>query len=517
MRIPLTAAVVLLLSGAAPQETPTVPANPIDAYFSGVWTSKGVKPAAPAADLVLFRRLHLDLFGRGPAPDEIRAWLKDKAPDKRAKLIDRMIAANECAEFFSDIWLDALIDHSMTYQDFLRTDVGPLRRWLRTCFHEDVPYDKMVRSLLSDRGSRRENPAVNFLLKHLNGDPVPVKPAVMSARLFLGRDIRCAQCHDSPFDDMTQEEFWSYLEFFRPLRNAGDLVERPAPPRGPKRDDFGEMRDLKPRFLDGREAAPEKSLGQSLADFVLTTKEKECSQAFVDRTWRHFFGKRLVTTPAEKNHDALALRLAELFEGGGWSMRKVLRTIVTSKVYQMESVGKEADRLLYAVGPLKPMGPLQFMRAYTDAFSLHDEHRKAYASLEKNPETNEQLKDPEVLKILFYTWARDLLLPQGRDPEEDSAIGTARMAMKFMNNQRVQSMINASWKDSLLGQVLAKKSKPGDRVEELTLALLGRPPTKWEKSEFVDYIGSRSSFEGNQPYEDVFWVLLNSTEFLFIH
>ena len=137
--------------------------------------------------------------------------------------------------------------------------------------------------------------------------------------------------------------------------------------------------------------------------------------------------------------------------------------------------------------------------------------------LEKNPDAGEAFKDPEVLKILFYTWARDLLLPQGRDPEEDPAYGTPRMAMKFMNNQRLQSMINAYWKDGMLGKVLAKKATAPERVEELFLALLGRYPTKWEKNEFTGYIGKRPSFEGKQGYEDVFWVLLNSTEFLFVH
>jgi hypothetical protein len=362
---------------------------------------------------------------------------------------------DDCAEFFADVWPDALVDHSMSYQDLLRTDVGPLRRWLRTCFHEDVPYDRMVRSLLSDRGSRREVPAVNFALKHLNGDPVPVKLAVMSARLFLGRDIRCAQCHP-PFEDFSRRSSGGTSGFFRPLRNVGDLVERPRRPAA-KRDDFGEMRGLKPQFLDGPRPDPEQSLGQTLAEFTLTTKDKECSRAFVNRTWRHFFGKRLVSTPAEKNHDALAATLAERFEREDWSIRKLLKTILTSKVYQMESKGKDADRAVYAVGPLKPMGPLQFMNAYTDAFNLWEEHAKAYARMEANPDTAEQLKDPVVLKVLLYTWARDLLLPRGRDPEEDVAFGTPRMALRFMNNQRVQSMINASWKESLLGKIMAKK------------------------------------------------------------
>lgn len=511
------AAVLLVLPAAGPQDESTGPSNPIDTYFAGVWGSKGLKPAGPAPDLALFRRLTFDLLGRGPLPDEIRAWTKDKAPDKRAKLIDRLLAADERAEFFADLWVDALVDHSMTNQDFSRTDIGPFRRWLRAAVHEDVPYDRIVRALLSDRGSRRENPAVNFALKHLGPDPVPVKLAVMSARLFLGRDIRCAQCHDHPFSDLTQNEFWGYLEFFRPLRNAGDLVENSGPPRGAKRDDLGETRGLKPRFLDGREPAGDRPLGQELADFTLTTKDRECSRALVDRLWRHCFGRRLVSTPAEKNHDVLAARLAEHFERDGWSLRRLFRTIVTSKAYQMDSRGKQADRAQYAAGPLKPMGPIQFMKAYTDAFNLHEVHRRAYASLEKSETAGEQFKDPEVMKILFYAWARDLLLPKGRDAEEDPAYGTPRMAVKFMNNANIQSMINAYWKDGMLGQVLAKKAKSADRIEELFLGLIGRFPTRAEKADYVDYLEGRSSFEGKMPYEDIFWVLLNSTEYLFIH
>jgi hypothetical protein len=509
---------VLALSGFGPgQQTPTGPPNPIDAWFTGYWSSKGAKPAGPATDLVFFRRVTLDLFGRLPTPDEIRAFTADKAPDKRAKLVERMLVADECAEFLSDVWLDALIDHQMTQQDFGRADMGPLRRWLRTSFHEDVPYDKIVRALLSDRGSRREFPAVNYSLKHLGGDPVPVKLAVMSARLFLGKDIRCAQCHDHPFGDMTQQEFWGYMEFFRPLRNSGDLIERKMPPAGPKRDDLGEMRGVKPRFLDGREPAPDKSLGETLADFTLTTAEKDCSRALIDRTWRQFFGRRLLTTPTEKNLDELAARLAAEFEREGWSLRKLLRTIVTSKAYQMDSKGREADRALYAAGPLKPMGPIQFMRVYTDVFNLHDVHREMYQKIEASEVAGEQFKDPEVVKLLFYGWARELLLPKGRDPEETPGYGTPRMAMKFMNNQRIQSMINAYWSPSMLGRIMSKKYKAAERIDEIFLSIVNRPPSRGEREEYVDYVEKRASWEGKKPFEDVLWVLLNSSEFLFIH
>jgi hypothetical protein len=502
----------------AVQQTPTGPANPIDAFFGGVWSRASVTAGPVSDDPTFFRRITLDLFGRLPTPDEVRAFTADRASDKRARLVDRMLAADECAEFLSDVWLDALIDHNVTQQDFGRSDLGPFRRWLRTCFYEDAPYDRMVRSLLSDRGARREVPAVNFALKHLGPDPVPVKLAVMSARLFLAKDIRCAQCHDHPFDPMTQEEFWGYTAFFRPLqRSRGGLGENPSEPEGPKRDDLGEMRGIAPRFLDGRTPPQGKRLGEALAELTLTTKEKDCSKALVDRMWRHFFGRRLVTTPVAPGHDELAATLAADFERQGWSLRRLMRTIVSSKAYQLASTGKEAARALYAAGPLKPMGPIQFTRVHTDIFNLHDVYREMYQKLETSPVAGEQFKDPEVMKLLFYTWARDLLLPKGRDPEEDPAYGTPRMAMKFMNNQRVQSMINAYWSPSMLGKILSKKFKPGERVEEIFLAMVGRPPTGEERRDFVDYVQGRPSFDGKKPYEDVLWVLLNSSEFIFIH
>src|SRR5258705_11587359 len=96
---------VLALSGFGPQEkTPTGPGNPIDAWFTGYWSSKGAKPAAPATDLVFVRRVTPDLFGRLPTPHEIRAFTADKAPDKRVKLVDRMLMSGECAEFLCDGW-----------------------------------------------------------------------------------------------------------------------------------------------------------------------------------------------------------------------------------------------------------------------------------------------------------------------------------------------------------------------------------------------------------------------------
>ena len=492
------------------------PANPIDAHFALKWKSEGLAPASPANDYDFHRRLTIDLLGRLPTPDEIRAHIADKKTDKRTRLIDRLLASEECAEFMADLWLDILVDHEVTQQDFARSDLGPFRNWLRARFFEDTPYPDIVRALLSDRGGRRAKPAVNFSLKHLGAEPLPVKLAVMSARLFSNRDIRCAQCHDHPFEPMTQEEFWGYVEFFRPLRNRGDLVEVASSSRGEPKAEFGELTDCKPRFLDGR--APEEGdrLGAALAELTLTAKDRSSSRALVDRVWRHFFGRNIAPpNPKARGRRDLAEAIVTDFEQRGQSLRKLMRTIVTSQAYQLTSAGKDSDREAYAVGPLKLMGAVQFFNAFADIFNLHEMHQQMYKKVEESSVAGQQFKDPQVMKIMFTRWSQELLLPRGRDPEEAMAAGTVRMAIKFMNNKRTTGMMIAQW--GLLAKIISKKSRPGDRVEELYLSLLGRPPSEQEKREYVEYLdaGNNMVTGDYKKYEDILWVLVNSSEFLF--
>ncbi len=489
--------------------------NPIDAYFARAWSGDKLTAAAPAGDYEFFRRVSLDLVGRLPSADEARAFAGDKHADRRAKLIERLLNSEESAEFLADLWLDILVDHEVTQQDFARSDLGPFRQWLRARFYDDTPYHEIVRALLSDRGSRREKPAVNYSLKHLGAEQVPVKLAVVSARLFSNRNISCAQCHDHPFERMTQEEFWGYVEFFRPLQNRGDLVEAGAR-YGAKREDLGELQDVSARHLDGREPESGKRLGAALADLTLSAKDHGSSRAIVERLWRHFFGRRLAP-PKSKGHPALLDALVADFEKHGQSLRRLMRTIVTSQTYQMTSAGSESSRDAYAAGPLKLMGAVQFINVFTDIFNLHEMHQEMYKKVQDSTVAGQQFKDPQVMRILFFRWSQELLLPRGRDPEVVDATGTVRMAMKFMNNKRTTGMMIAQW--GLLARVISKRSKPADRVEELFLSLISRPPTGEERREMLDYITKHSSqvVGDYKAYEDIFWVLVNMSEFMFNH
>jgi len=505
------APLVCLVASAQDAPKPTISEGAIDAYFDARWRSAQVKPGEPADDTSFLRRLTLDAAGRLPTPDEVRLFGDDKSADKRAKAIDRLLASEEFAEYVSDVWLDALVDHEVTNQDFARAHFGAFRSWLRRAVHEDIPYSEFVRSLVADRGGRHEKPAVNYALKHLGTDQLPVKLAIMNARLFLGRDIRCAQCHDHPFDTMTQDEFWGFANFMRPLRNRGALVDIGLRYDGAPREDIGEL-FVKPKFFDGEEPREDEPLGDALARFILSTTDSLHARAYVERVWKQLFSRTL-TDAKGRGHRELLDRLTRDFVAGGESPKKLWRAILRSRVYQMSSAGKETARAAYAAGPLKVMNPQQYFNVFQEVFDLREAHKTMYEKLYKNPNAGEQFRDPQVMRMMMFDWAQDLLFPKGRSPEEANASTTVRMAMKFMNNKRVLSMMIWQW--GTLKKVLNRKSKPSDRIDELFLAMLSRKPTADERATFVDYI--REASDDKKAYEDVLWVLINSAEFLFVH
>lgn len=483
-------AVLLFLLPAGGQDP-----HPVDSYFD--W-----KKSAPICDDAVFlRRATLDLCGRIPTADEIRAFLKHK---DRAKAVDALLASDDAAMYHADLWYQWLFDYDFEARDMYTVDFSAFHGWLQAQFKADTPYPEFVRALLADRGKNSEKPAVNFAIRHLRVNEPPVKLAVLSARLFNGKDIRCAQCHDHPSDDsLKHADFWGYTAFFRPLAisNYG-LVERETQSfRGMIADHLGELREG-PKWFDGARPEKDESMGDALARLTLAAG---VSRALVDRYWRLFFGR----TPPPK----LAEALAADFEKNGSRFKHLLRRIALSKAYQLSSVGSEEDRAEYRVGPIKGMNLVQFLNSFADAFDLHKYHEEMFQRGLKDPKTMEIFKDRIVMRAFFHKWSKDMVLPKGADPDATNTTGTVRLAMKFMNNEKIQSMVFYGW--GRLKEALGKKSRPADRVEFLFLTLLGRFPRAGETERFVEYIESAAIAE--KAYEDIFWVLVNSAEFLFVH
>ncbi|MBI3857582.1 MAG: DUF1549 domain-containing protein [Planctomycetes bacterium] len=495
------------------QVRPAPERDSLDGWFEDQWKKKDLKPAAPCDDAAFLRRVSLDLTGSLPSPEEIRAFLRSVRKDKREKKIDDLLAGPEAAEYFAHLWVQWLMGHDIDFRDLRRLDLGGLCAWLKRAWSEDMPYDDFVWAILTATGKLSESPPANFAAKHLNADEPPAALARASARLFLGIDIRCAQCHDHPFEAMTQEDFWGFTAFFRPLRLQGSTLNEIAVPKPAiLREDLGE-KFLEPRFLDGRKAEENEPRGAALARLFLTMDKDAASRAIVDRAWRLYFGRPLLPGRHSKGQPELLDLLVKNFRAKKASLRTLTRTLVTSRVYQITSEGPEAARDAYAVGPLKMMNTVQFLRVWNHAFQWEPYFRQQY---EKHPDRLPYMKDPDVFWIMRTMQAKELLFPKGRDPEEVLASGTDRLAIKLMNNRDIQLMMVAQF--GLVQKTMKQTADPAGRIEELFLLMVSRLPTKSERSKMIEHTRSagRPEHAGIDGYADIFWMLFNSAEFVFI-
>jgi hypothetical protein len=504
---------VLLAAALGLQARPAHDKDSLDGWFEDLWKRRDLKPAAPCDDAVFLRRVSLDVTGSLPDPEEIRAFLKSGRKDKRPAKIEELIASPKAAEYFAYQWIQWLMGHDIDFRDLNRLNFGALCDWLKKAWSEDMPYDDFVTAFLSSTGSLEDSPAANFAAKHLVPDEPPAGLARAAARLFLGSDIRCAQCHDHPFDATTQEEFWSYAAFFRPLRvEARRLVEVPVakPPR--LREDLGEL-FLEPRFLDGRQAEAGETRGAAIARIFLSVEKDAVGRAIVDRYWKLCFGRALLPGRNTKGQPELLDLLVKQFRTQKSSLRGLVRAIASSRAYQLSSEGPEASREFYAIGPLKMMNTVQFMRVWNHAFQWEAYFRQQY---EKHPERLPYMKNPDVFWISRTMQAKEFLFPKGRDPEEVLANGTDRLAIKLMNNRDIQLLMVAQF--GHVQQVMKKTADPGNRIEELFLLMLSRPPSKSEKAKMIEHARSagRPEHAYIDGYADIFWMLFNASEFIFI-
>jgi hypothetical protein len=296
----------------------------IDRQIEAQWKANRITPSTRASDYEFIRRATLDIIGRIAKVDEIARFLKDPAGTRRALLIDRLLDSPEYTENWANIWSVWLLSRSS------RRDRGghqvyreQLQVWLEEQFDQKgFGWDKIASDLLTATGETNENGAVNYLLSHL-GEPKPghlardegrfdfVPVTSRTARLFLGLQIQCAQCHDHPHNPQwRQKHFWGLNAFFRQVEREGRMMNNNMMdlPKLELRDNSGlnvtnavffenaksaVITSTRPVFLDGTKLGrqPGKTRRQELAEFLV--KSDYFAKAYVNRMWAHFFGRGL--------------------------------------------------------------------------------------------------------------------------------------------------------------------------------------------------------------------------------
>jgi hypothetical protein len=488
----------------------------VDALLEGAWKAEKFEPAPRASDAEFLRRATLDLNGVIPRISEVREFLADDSPEKRAKLIDRLLASSRYATHMATTWRNRILPQE---PDPTRArQAAALQKWLRLRFAKNLRYDNLVGGLLLTNGGDELGPALYFQTHDL----APEKMAASAAEIFLGVKLHCAQCHDHPFADWSQREFWGLAAFFARVKSPDNRGRMMTSYRLVDADS-GDV-----RLPDSEEVVPPKyPRGEAVNDsgssrrtqlvFWLTSRDNRYfSQAAVNWAWSHLFGRGLVASldSIERDEKTVNVRLldelADYFVDSGFDLQGLWRTLANTRAYQLASRREEPSQArpeLFASMLPKPLTPEQLYDSFerlapegVTATAATGPLGQPASSLDEDPNRTE--------------FVRRMRPPPGEATEYRAGTLQALMLM----NGKAMSGVTTAERSSLLGALEAPFMNDDERIDALFLATLSRQPDEEERRMFVEMLAEcKEPSDRQQAFSDMFWALLNSTEFAFNH
>jgi hypothetical protein len=540
---PTTLKMTIVSEGADVAEMTKV----IDTKLEAGWKANKITPSHFCDDYDFIRRASLDIIGRIATPEEIERYLKDPAEKRRSMLIERLLKHDDYPRHWANLWANWLLTRS---GDFGRGKYHEqMQVWLEDQFAQNKPYNEMVRKLLTAKGKNADNGAVNFFLAHLGEANPPDKrqeegqfemiPLTSRlTRVFLGAQVQCAQCHPHPFfASLKQEAFWGVNAFLRqvkrdppPMRRnnrmmaRGDITLLDDDNVNPDANVFFEMRNgkvkmWKAEFLPsgGKERGPrldpaKKGLArrEALADYLV--EHEMFPRAIVNRLWGLFLGRGFVNPVDDFNDNnapsnpELLDELASRFKHYNYDLKKLIRWITHSKAYHLSYVANATND--------KPEHEAQFSRMVMKSLTPE----QLFESL-MTATRAEQNENATAKKALRDRWLGALINNFGDDEgNEVNFNGTIVQALMMMNGKEINEAISRE-KKGAVAVAMSGARAPGPVIARLYLAALNRPPKSAELRGVLMRIRLRLGFKDSYKaqYEDLFWALLNSNEFLLNH
>ncbi len=477
-----------------------------------------IQPSGLATDAEFLRRATLDLIGQLPTPADVREFLADPAPSKvkREKRIDKLIGSTAYADRWTVKWGDLLqssrkfLGEKATYE---------FREWIHDSVAKNQPYDKMVRELLTSRGSVYDSPAANYFRTTREPKPTMEK----TTQVFLGVRMVCAQYHDHPFERWTQNQYYQMAAFFsavglRPGYEVGEEIVYD------QRSDY-EMRHPKdnrvmmPQFLIASAGAvpipSDQRRRDAFADWLISKQNPFFAKAIANRIWSYFLGRGIIDPVDDIRasnppvNAALLKALTKDLTDHNFDLQHLMRVIVTSRTYQASFQPNDwnaldGDNFSHAMPRRLSAEPL--MDAVAHAAGV----RPNFPEVPEDTSAS-QLPDPHVGADGFL----DLF---GR-PSRESACECERrsdfslpQALNLVNGTTISDAV-ADAKGRVAKNVLAGMTD-SEMVQDLYLATISRPPTKAESNYALKYL---SGGPRTLRAQDLLWALLNSKGFLYVY
>jgi hypothetical protein len=487
----------------------------IDRLCAEKWKKLGLLPSPPADDTTLIRRTTVDLCGRLPTVDEARAYVADRAPDKRVKMVDRLLASADYPAFFAMRWGTILRNSQLAGSD---RAAYAFHNWIKDMVARNRPYDEFVRGIVAAAGEWQDAPAINWYWQ-MRDDQLHQVTAD-TAQVFLGIRLQCARCHHHPYERWGQEDYYGLAGFFTRLGRKS--FGEPPPYYSAPRVTLGDMNPLtkkspEPKYLDGEYAkfSAEQDPRHALVDWMIRPENPFFAKVFVNRMWGHFFGRGLVdqvddmreTNPP--TNPELLDALATGFSDHKFDMKYIVREMALSNVYALSSfptVDNQSDMQNFA----------RFYSRRLVAEVLHDAVDEA-AGTKTN--FNGMASDARAIDLPHEGFGSYFLETFDRPKRvtgcecERSAGATLAQVLLLSNSDEIENKLANG--EGRVAQLIKDKKTDEQAIDELYLAALSRPPTPEELGKTVVYLTGSSNRQ--QALEDVLWSLLNTREFMFNH
>ena len=484
----------------------------VNASFEQTWQKNKIQPAIEADDLTIARRLALGLMGTIPSLEEIRQFETRPEGERLTWWIDHVLQDRRFADYLAERFTRV----------FVGTEDGPFilfrrrkfRSWLSDQITMNVPYDQIVREVISTEGIWTEKPATNFITVTAQNDksnqPDPVRLAGRVTRAFLGIRLDCAQCHDHPFAPWKQSDFESFSAFFAQTHVGFRGVYDGAGEYTIDDKRKGIKRTITPKVSYAPHLLPEEgALRSRLSTWVTHRENTYFSQAAVNRIWAILCGQPLVSPVDNLETEGLippALKiLAEDFALHGHDIARLIRIIASTKTYRMQSLSINDDSVnaekLWAQFPLGRLRPEQVAGSILQASSVSTINAESHI----------------LTRLARFGDQNDFVKRYGdsSDDEFDNRGGTIPQRLVMMNGKLVSEKTKGGpFSATTRIQWLA----PSDvkSIEAVFLTALTRRPTA-EESDFFEQNLKNHEVSKGQQIQDLFWALINSTEFSWNH
>ena len=498
-------------SSPKPVMSTTELANWIDERFAETWRKSQITAPQIVDDATFLRRVYLDLSGTVPPVSEAREFLAYEGGHKREFLVEKLLSdtrrpqkhAERTAAHWATLWRRMMVPgNSPEAQSAVM-----LEPWLKDQFASNVPYDEMVRLLVTAKsdgqammtatpaGTRSAAPAMYFQV--VGGKPESAANAV--TRMFLGVRIGCAECHDHPFAEWKQKDFWGMAAFFSGVKN-GAIDDAAAARIRPENSAV----EYAAAFLGSQDPVKTngKSPRQTLVDWITSPDNPDFAATAVNRVWLHLIGRGMTDSvdDLDKPSDgerAILDELAKLFVNAKYDLRWLIGGICKSQLYQRQCIDLENDQTPPpGLRIVKTLTPEQIFNSLEQALALPVARADGSAR---------------------FNGLRDQLISRMNEaasnrPDEFRA--GIPQALLLMNGRLTTEATDLDRSRTLRGVLDAPFLNTEDKLTTLFLAALSRTPRPDEQKFMLDHVSKQDQDKRNQAFAEIFWAILNSPEFV---